>query len=199
MAARGIMLKSSTPEKAVLFLNNLAGDDLWEHGHDMLPEYQRTHIPHELFKYKPGLKNARKSGVSITSAPYQLKGYGKIQIYGFPFLSIAVDPLDIEYPNPIHGLVITEDMRMFDYLMEQKQGLINTADPHFSRLAWAKNQSLPTVLAVHHADGHSGDFNKLTTLVGMEIFCPVIWHTGELNASFLNKAVETVFSEIKQF
>ena len=76
------MLKSSTSEKALLFLNNLAGDDLWEYGHEMLPEYQKTHIPHELFKYKPEFRNSRKSGVSITLAPYNLKGYGKIQIYG---------------------------------------------------------------------------------------------------------------------
>src|ERR1051325_1663110 len=131
------MSKSSTSEKAVLFLNNLAGDDLWEYGHEMLPEYRKTHIPHELFKYKQDSKNVNKSsGVYITSAPYNLKGYGNIQLYGFPFLSIAVDPLDIEYPNPIYGLVVTEDMRMFDYFMEQEPGHINTANPQFSRLAW---------------------------------------------------------------
>ncbi|MEP6894550.1 MAG: hypothetical protein ABI986_02975, partial [Chloroflexota bacterium] len=101
--------------------------------------------------------------------------------------------------TPIYGLVVTEDMRMVDYLMEQKPGFNNTANSQYSRLAWAKNQNIPTVLAVHHADGHTGDFDKLTTLVGMEIFCPVVWHKGELDAEFLNKAVETVFSEIKQF
>jgi hypothetical protein len=35
-------------------------------------------------------------------------------------------------------------------------------------------------------------------MMGMEIFCPVVWHEGELDASFLQKAVEAVFSEIKQ-
>jgi hypothetical protein len=193
------MPKSSTSEKAVLFLNNLAGDDLWEYGHEMLPEYQKKHIPHGLFKYKPDLRNDyRSDGVYITSAAYHLKGYGDIQIYGFPFLSLAVDPFDIEYPSPIHGLVITEDMRMFDYFIEQEPGLLNVANPQFSRLAWAKAQNLPTVLAVHHAQGYSGDLNKLSTLVGMEIFCPVIWHDEELNADFLNRTVEAVFSEIKQ-
>jgi hypothetical protein len=193
------MLKSSTSEKAVLFLNNLAGDDLWEYGHQMLPEYRKTPIPHELFKYKPGSKKFSKpGGIAITSVPYQLKGYGEIQIYGFPFLSIAVDPFDIEYPSPIYGIVVTEDMRMFDYLMEQEPDFINTANPQFSRLAWAKNQDLPTVLAVHHADDHYGDLEKLSTLVGMDIFCPVIWHDGELSANFLSCAIEAVFSEIKQ-
>jgi hypothetical protein len=193
------MPKSSISDKAILFLNNLAGDDLWEHGHEMMPEYNKTHIPHELFKYKPSSKNAYKSnGVYVTSAPYELKGYENIQIYGFPFLSLAVDPFDIDYPNPIHGLVVTEDMQMFDYFMEQEPGLLNVANPEFSRLAWAKTQSLPTVLAVHHARGYVGDFDKLSKMMGMEIFCPVVWHEGELDASFLQKAVEAVFSEIKQ-
>ena len=193
------MPKSSTSDKAVLFLNNLAGDDLWEHGHKMLPEYQRTHIPHQLFKYKNGSRNAYKSdGVYITSAPYELKGHGIIQLYGFPFLSLSVDPFDIDYPNPIHELVITEDMQMFDYFMEQEPGLLNIANPQFSRLAWAKTQNLPTVLAVHHAESYAGDFSKLSRMMGMEIFCPVVWHEGELNADFLRKAVETVFSEIRE-
>lgn len=192
------MSKSSTSEKAVLFLNNLAGDDLWEYGHAMLPEYQKTHIPHELFKYKLGSKNAYKAnGVQITSAPYQLTGNGTIQLYGFPFLSLSIDPFDIEYPAPIHGLVVTEDMRMFDYFMEQEPGLLNVASPQYSRLAWAKTQNLPTVLAVHHADGYIGDLEKLSTMVGMEIFCPVTWQEGEPNSLFLQKAVEAVFSEIK--
>jgi hypothetical protein len=193
------MPKSSTSEKAVLFLNNLAGDDLWEYGHEMLPEYQKTHIPDELFKYKLGSMNAYKAnGVHITSAPYNLTGYGCVQLYGFPFLSLSIDPFDIEYPIPIHGLVITEDMRMFDYFMEQEPGLLNVASPQYSRLAWAKTQNLPTVLAVHHADDYAGDLQKLSTMVGMEIFCPVVWQAGEPNSSFLQKAVETVFSEIKQ-
>lgn len=194
------MPKSSTSEKAVLFLNNLAGDDLWEYGHEMLPEYRKTHIPHELFHYKSGVKSSYNShGIYITSAPYHLSGYGNIQIYGFPFLSLAVDPFDVEYPSSIHGLVITEDMRMFDYFTEQEPGLLNVANPQFSRLAWAKTQNLPTVLAVHHAEGYTGDMNKLRTLVGMEIFCPVIWHDGELNPSFLNRAVAGAFLEIRQF
>ena len=95
-------------------------------------------------------------------------------------------------------MVVTEDMRMFDYFMEQEPGHINTANPQFSRLAWAKAQNLPTVLAVHHAEGYTGDYGKLSTIVGMEIFCPVIWHDGELDADFLNKAVGAIFSEIKQ-
>lgn len=194
------MPKSPTSDKAILFLNNLAGDDLWEYGHALMPEYQKTHIPHELLKYRHGAKNAKKSdGVYITSAPYNLTGYGNIQIYGFPFLSLAVDPFDIEYPDPIQGLVVTEDMRMFDYFMEQESGLLNIANPQFSRLAWAKTQNLPTVLAVHHTEGYVGDLDKLSKMMGMEIFCPVIWHEGELNANFLHKAVEAVFSEIKQF
>jgi len=199
MAARGNMPKSSTSEKAILFLNNLAGDDLWEYGHELLPEYQKTSLPHELIKYKKGSRNAYKSdGIHLTSASYNLNGYRNIHIYGFPFLSISVDPFDIEYPNPIHGLVITEDMRMFDYFREQEPGLLNTANPQFSRLAWAKNQNLPTVLAVHHADSYTRDIGKLSALVGMEIFCPVVWHEGDLNASFLHSAIEAVFSEIKQ-
>ena len=80
-----------------------------------------------------------------------------------------------------------------------KPALLPCWSRQYSRLAWAKNQNVPTVLAVHHADGHTGDFDKLTTLVGMEILCPVVWHKGELDTKFLNKAVETVFSEIKQF
>lgn len=193
------MPTSSTLEKAVLFINNLAGDDLWECGHEMLPEYQKTYIPHELFKYKPGLKDVSKpGGVYVTTVPYTLKGYGDIQIYGFPFLSIAVDPFDIEYPVPIQGLVVTEDMRMLYYLMEQDPSFMHSMDPRFSRLAWAKTQNIPTVLAVHHAEGHAGDLEKLRMLIGMDIFCPVIWHDGDLNAEFLHRAVSVVFSEIKQ-
>jgi hypothetical protein len=33
----------------------------------------------------------------------------------------------------------------------------------------------------------------------MEIFCPVIWQEGELNADFLRQAIETVLYEIKEF
>ena len=193
------MSNLSKSEKAVLFLNNLAGDDLWEHGNEMLPQYQNTHIPHELFKYKQELNNVSKpGGVYITTVPYTLQGFGNIQIYGFPFLSISIDPFDIEYPVPIQALVITEDVRMFDYLMEQDPGFVNSIDPHFSRLAWARTQNIPTILAVHHAEGHIGDLDKLRMLVGMEIFCPVVWHDGDLNANFLQRAISTVLSEIKQ-
>lgn len=189
----------SIPEKAVLFLNNLAGDDLWEYGHDMVPAYQKTHLPHELIRYKLGKTDKPKTGgVFVTTFSYHLKGCGGIQLYGFPFLSISVDPFDVDYPIPIDGLIITEDMRMFEYLMEHEAGAINTADPQFSRLAWARKQNMPTVLAVHHAAEHMGDLVKLTKLVGMEIFCPVIWHEGDLDADFLKTAISAIFSEITE-
>src|SRR4030095_16031854 len=193
------MSKLPTSEKSILFLNNLAGDDLWECGHIMLPEYQKFSMPVEFCKYKASAKHAYHSaGIHLTSVPYNLSGYGKIRIYGFPFLSIDVNPSDVEYPVPIHGLVVTEDMRMFDYFEEQDPGFFNVADPRFSRLAWAKSQNIPTLLAVHHAEEYEGDIESISRLVGMEIFCPVLWHHDEPNADFLQKTVEAIFSEIKQ-
>src|SRR5215813_12698402 len=112
------MPKLPAPEKSVLFLNNLAGDDLWEHSHLMMPEYQKFSAPQEMFKYKNAVRgNYNSEGVYVTSLPYTLSGNGNVQLYGFPFLPIDIDPFDLEYPIPVQGLVITEDMRMFDYFM----------------------------------------------------------------------------------
>jgi len=194
------MSKLPTSEKSILFLNNLAGDDLWECGHSMLPGYQKYSMPVEFCKYKDSAKHAyHAAGIHLTSVPYNLSGYGKIRLYGFPFLSIDVNPSDVEYPVPIHGLVVTEDMRMFEYFEEQNPDFINTADPRFSRLAWAKSQNIPTLLAVHHADEYHGDIESLSRLVGMEIFCPVLWHEDEPDEVFLQESVEAIFSEIRQF
>ena len=188
-----------TSEKSILFLNNLAGDDLWECGHRMLPGYQKFSMPMEFCKYKDSARHAYNStGIHITSIPHTLSGYGKIRLYGFPFLSIEVNPADLDYPIPLYGLVVTEDMRMFDYFEEQDPDFFNVADPRFSRLAWARSQNLPTLLAVHHAEDFEGDIESISRLVGMEIFCPVLWHSGEQDADFLNKAVEAIFSEIRQ-
>ena len=193
------MPKLSTPEKSILFLNNLAGDDLWEYGHQMMPEYQKYSLPLELGCYKDSVKDEYHSaGIHLTAVEYNLSGYGEIQLYGFPFLPISVDPFDIEYRVPVQGLVITEDMRMFDYFLEEDPHFYNTADPQFSRLAWAKSKNLPTILAIHHAEKHQGDLDKLSRLVGMEVFCPVVWHPGAHNPAFLEKTVEIIFSEIKQ-
>lgn len=194
------MSRLSAPDKALLFLNNLAGDDLWEHGHLMMPEYEKHAAPLELFRYKNAARRRYNSeGVYGTSVPYILNGYETIQIYGFPFLAIDVDPFDIKYPIPIHGLVITQDMRMYDHFMEQEPGFFDLVGSQDSRLAWAKAQNLPTLLAVHHAEDHRGDTQALSRLVGMDVFCPVVWHDGETNPDFLYLAVETLLSEIKQF
>ena len=199
MRAQGTMPKLPAAEKAILFLNNLAGDDLWEYGNLMMPEYQKYSAPLEFFKYKGASRSGYNSeGVYITSVPYALNGHGKVQLYGFPFLTIDVEPFDVEYSLPIHGLVVTEDMRMFDYFMEQDPNFFNIANSKFSRLAWAQTQNLPTVLAVHHADGYDGDLEALRRLVGMEIFCPVVWHDGELAAVFLHQAVESILTKVRQ-
>jgi hypothetical protein len=194
------MPKLSTPEKSILFLNNLAGDDLWEYGHLMVPGYQQHSLPLELGRYKASVQSEYNSaGIHLTSVEHNLSEYGEIQIYGFPFLPISVDPFDIEYRVPVHGLVITEDMRMFDYFADEDPNFYNTADLRFSRLAWAKTKNLPTILAVHHADKYNGDLEKLKRLVGMDLFCPVVWHNGPHSRIFLEKTVEIIFSEITQF
>lgn len=193
------MSRSSAPEKALLFLNNLAGDDWWENGHLMLPEYEKYAAPLELFRFKRASRRRYTSeGVYGTSVPYTQNGYGKIQLYGFPFLAIDVDPFDIDYPLPIQGLVITEDMRMYDHFMERDPRFFNLTGSQHSRLAWAKSHNLPTLLAVHHAEDHYEDLHALSKLVGMELFCPVVWHAGETNPDFLHLAVEALLSEIKQ-
>jgi len=194
------MTKLAETEKSILFMNNMAGDDLWEGGHLLMGDCPKFSPPHKLFKYKRASRAAYNSdGIYLTCIPYSAGKSEKIDLYGFPFLSIDVNPSDIEYPTSLQGLVITQDMRMLDYLLEQDPSFRFIANRHTSRLAWAKTQNLPTVLAVHHADDYIGDLEKLSAIVGMEIFCPVVWQAGEPNSSFLQKAVETVFSEIKQF
>jgi len=193
------MSNSPVANRALLFLNNLAGDDLWEQGHLMLPAYAPYSAPTELFPYKEQSKaKSRSSGLHVMSVPYNLAGHGIIQLYGFPFLPFFVEPFDLEYPLPIQGLVITLDMRLFDYFTDQDPIFSVTADPHFSRLAWAKTQNLPTVLAVHHAGENTGDATKLSRLVGMELFCPVVWHAGEVNPDFLHKCIGAILSSVNQ-
>jgi len=194
------MTKLSTPEKALLFLNNQVGDDLWEKSHLLLSGYKKFETPQEFFPYKAPEKNNRPSrGLHIISFPYELRSFSRVQLYGFPFLPFYVDPLDLEYTLPIQGLVITEDMRMFDYFLEQDEDFFNIVDPHNSHLAWAKEQNIPTLLAVHHAGAHDGDDDKLKRLVGMELFCPVLWHPGDINANFLHHCVETMITKITQY
>jgi hypothetical protein len=108
-----------------------------------------------------------------------------------------IDPSDIEYPDPISGVVVTQDMRMLDYLLEQDQDFHHIANLRTSRLAWASQQNLPVVLAVHHAEKHRGNMQELSRLVGMDVFCPVLWHTGKLNADFFRKAIRSLLTICK--
>jgi hypothetical protein len=187
------MTKLATREKSILFMNNLAGDDLWEHGHVIVGDCPEFSVPHELFKYKRSSRAAYNSeGIYFTSIPYMAGKNEKVRIYGFPFLPIKVDPSDIEYPNSLYGLVVTQDMRMLDYLTEQGPNFHPVANSHAGRLTWAKNQNIPTILAVHHAEKHKGNTKGLSQLVGMDIFCPVFWHTDEPNADFFRKSIKAL-------
>jgi hypothetical protein len=179
------MTKLATEETSILFMNNMAGDDLWDYGHFLTSSHAED-SPHELVRFRGGVKsNNNLNGIHLTSIPYD-----GIQLYGFPFLPIDIDPFDLEYPLPVSGIVITQDMRMLDYLIEQDPNFHHIANPETSRLAWAKNQGLPCVLAVHHANGHKGNMDKLNRLVGMDIFCPVIWHGGEPGLNFFHKTID---------
>jgi hypothetical protein len=189
------MTKLAETEKSILFMNNMAGDDLWEGGHLLMGDCPKFSPPHKLFKYKRASRAAYNSdGIYFTCIPYSAGKSEKIDLYGFPFLSIDVNPSDIEYPTSLQGLVITQDMRMLDYLLEQDPSFRFIANRHTSRLAWAKSQNLPTVLAVHHAERYRGNIKELNRLTGMDIFCPVLWHTGEPNAGFFSKAVKAVLA-----
>ncbi|MBK9927124.1 MAG: hypothetical protein IPP66_17795 [Anaerolineales bacterium] len=189
------MTKLAETEKSILFMNNMAGDDLWEGGHLLLDDCPKFSPPHKLFKYKKVSRTAYNSdGIYLTYIPYRVGRNEKIDLYGFPFLPIQVDPSDIEYPTSLQGLVITQDMRMLDYLLEQDPSFHFIANRYTSRLAWAKSQNLPTVLAVHHAERYRGNIKELSRLTGMDIFCPVHWHTGEPTAGFFNKAVKAVLA-----
>jgi len=193
------MTKLPFAEKALLFLNNQAGDDLWEYSHLLVPGSKKYETPQEFFPYKISVKDRQASnGLHVTSFPFDLRSFGKVQLYGFPFLPFYVSPFDIEYALPIQGLVVTEDMRMFDYFLEQDHDFFYLVDPHNSQLAWAKDQNIPTLLAVHHAGPHDGDDEKLSRLVGMELFCPVLWHPGEINQDFLHRCIATMVSELSQ-
>lgn len=174
-------------------MNNMAGDDLWEYGHLIAPGHSEFSIEHELFKFKSTSRAAYNSaGIYLTSFPYIEGKDEQVQLYGFPFLAIDVNPSDIEYPAPLSGLIITQDMRMLDYFVEQDPDFHHEANPETSRLAWAKGQNLPTILAVHHANGHTGNMEGLSKLAGMDIFCPVVWHNGEPGASFFRKAIKAL-------
>jgi hypothetical protein len=182
------MTKLVVAEKSILFMNNMAGDDLWEYGHFLMSDYPEDSPPHELIQFKGRAKaNNNSNGIHLTSISYD-----GIQLYGFPFLPIDVDPFDIEYPSPISGVVITQDMRMLDYFVEQDPNFHHVARAQTSRLEWAKWQGLPTVLAVNHAYGHKGKLNDLNRLVGMNVFCPVIWHGGEPGVLFFQKAINSL-------
>ena len=182
------MTKLAIAEKSILFMNNLAGDDLWEYGHLLDSGWANSEPPHELIRFKNGRRATYNSdGIYMTSI--SINGF---QLYGFPFLPIDVDPSDIEFPSPINGIVVTQDMQMLDYLIKQDPNFHHVAKPQTSRLAWAKEQGLPVVLAVHHANGQKGNMEALSRLVGMELFCPVIWHRGEPNKKFFTKAIDAV-------
>ena len=182
------MTKLAVAEKNILFMNNLAGDDLWEYGHLLISGWGVDEPPDKLFRFKSGRRaNYNSNAIYLTSI--SMEG---TQLYGFPFLPIDVDPSDIEYQSPIDGIVITQDMRMLDYFIEQDPNFHHIAKPKTSRLAWAKEQGLPVVLAVHHANGRNGNMADLNRLIGMESFCPVIWHKGEPNAKFFKKAVSSL-------
>jgi len=182
------MTKLAAAEKTILFMNNMAGDDLWDYGHFLMSGWPKPSTPHELFKYKRGARaNYNSDGVYLTAI-----STNEAQLYGFPFMPIDIDPFDVEYPSPIDGMVITQDMRMLDYFLEQDPGFHHTARPETSRLAWAKNQGLPTVLAVHHSNGHHGKMERLKRLVGMDVFCPVIWHKGEPNSKFFFNSIASL-------
>lgn len=182
------MTKLAIAEKTILFINNLAGDDLWDYGHLLASGWADDEPPHELFRFKSGRRASYKSdGIYLTSI--SIEG---IQLYGFPFLPINVEPSDIEFPSPIEGIVVTQDMRMLDYFIEQDPNFHHIAKPQTSRLAWAKEQGIPVVLAVHHANGHKGNVADLKRLIGMELFCPVIWHGGEPNTRFFTKAISAL-------
>ena len=182
------MTKLAVAEKTILFMNNMAGDDLWDYGHLLLSNWPKSSMPHELFKYKRGARaNYNSDGVYLTT----ISTNGN-QLYGFPFLPIDVDPFDIEYPSPINGIVITQDMRMLDYFVDQDPNFHHVARLQTSRLMWAKDLGLPTILAVHHANGHKGKINNLNRLVGMDVYCPVIWHNGEPNSKFFHNSINSL-------
>jgi hypothetical protein len=189
------MTKLARAEKSILCMNNMAGDDLWENGHRILKDCPKSSPPHELFKYKnPSSATYNSKGIYLTSIPYTVGKNEKVHLYGFPFLSIDVDPSDIEYPSPISGIIVTQDMRMFDYLIEQDPNFHLIANSYTNRLAWAKAQSLPTILAVHHTEKHRGNIINLSRLAGMDIFCPVLWHAGEPDSGFFSKAIKAVLA-----
>lgn len=193
------MSESHASEKAILFLNNLAGDDLWEHFHLMMPKYGSSSAPSELLRFTRTARDTNnRPGIHVTSVPYNLRRYGRVRLYGFPFLTSERDPFDVEYPCPVHGLIISQDMRMFEFFMDESPEFFDIADMQFSRLAWARKQNLPTILAVHHADGYTGDIETLSKLIGMEVFCPVVWHAGDINAPYLQECIHSVLSEIRQ-
>jgi len=182
------MTKLAIAEKTILFMNNMIGDDLWEYGYLLTSNYSEGSTPHELFQYKRDAKaNNNSKGVYLTTITVN-----DTQLYGFPFLPDDIDPFDLEYPSPINGIVVTQDMRMLDYFFEQDPHFYHVANHQTSRLAWAKNQELPCVLAVHHANGYKGDLTSLARLVGMEVFCPAVWHKGEPNSKFFHKAVNSL-------
>ena len=189
------MNKLAQIEKTILFMNNMAGDDLMERGYLLTNNASESDLPHELFKYKNESSNGHGSnGIYLTSLEYSNGRNEKIHLYGFPFLHMDIDPSDIEYPDPISGVVVTQDMRMLDFFLEQDENFHHITNLHTSRLAWAKQQSLPVVLAVHHAEKHRGNMQELSRLVGMDVFCPVVWHTGKLNADFFRKAIKSLLT-----
>ena len=76
------MTKLAIAEKSILFMNNLAGDDLWEYGHLLASDWADNEPPHELFRFKNGRKaNYNSDGIYLTSV--SLAG---AHLYGFPFL-----------------------------------------------------------------------------------------------------------------
>lgn len=185
------MTKLAIADTSILFMNNMAGDDLWDYGHFLTSSDAEDSVSHELIQFKRGVKaNNNSNGIHLTSIPYE-----GVQLYGFPFLPIDIDPFDLDYPLTVSGIVITQDMRMLDYFIEQDPNFHHIARPQTSRLARAKEQGLPTMLAVHHANGHKGNTDALNRLVGMDVFCPTLWHGGEPGINFFQKAISSLLAK----
>ena len=186
------MTKLAIAEKTILFINNFVGDDLWEFGHHLISGSLKGELPHELMHYKNGSKARYNSdGIYVTSITAQ-----GLQLYGFPFMPDNVEPFDVDFPSSIDGIVITQDMRMLDFFVQQDPGFHHTANPCLSKLAWAKGKNIPVVLAVHHVTGFRVNTADLDRLIGMETYCPVIWHRGNPNASFFKKAIKALPNSI---
>jgi hypothetical protein len=128
----------------------------------------------------------------------------------FPFLSLFDIPVsmrrdflvtDLMFPVPISGFVVIVNTWILVEGVKslREEGKIRRpATPAINDLAWAISHNLPIVIAAVYAKKINRDIDKLSELLTLPINMPVVWCDGEMDKSFTDRVLQTIYEEIEK-